>query len=188
MNMMNEASLLASVRHLAPEHHIMLPPHLLAAAADREISCYCSRRCARFGLNALPLPDECMDFSGFTNRQPIWPPGYVGSFSHSNAIFVAAVARAHTYCSVSVDREAFIPLDNPENYLDLRCLEKEIACIEARFQMLNSTTAIIIFSLKAAVYKALYPFVGRCTLRDIIPGNAFIAVPPVLLRWGALLL
>jgi len=171
MSMMNEANFLHLVGRLALEYHITLPSHLLTAAAGRKISYYCSRLCACFCLNTLQLPYECMDFFGFTNRQPIWPPGHVGSFSHSKAIAVAAVASTRDYCSVGIDREEFIQLDNTQNYLSLLCLENEITCISESFNTLNSATTIIIFSLKEAVYKALYPIVGRCTLQDITLSN-----------------
>jgi len=84
---------------------------------------------------------------------PSWPPGFVGSLAHDEAVAVAAVARSGALRSVGIDVEPALPL--PAELLDLvagPAERDEIAgdLIEAR----------LLFCAKEAVYKATNPLDG----------------------------
>jgi 4'-phosphopantetheinyl transferase EntD len=84
---------------------------------------------------------------------PCWPPGFVGSLAHDEAVAVAAVARSGVFPGLGIDVEPALPL--PAELLDLVATpaeQGELAgdLIEAR----------LLFCAKEAVYKATNPIDG----------------------------
>lgn len=88
-----------------------------------------------------------------SDRSPHWPPGIVGSISHTDRWSVVAVARASDVTTLGLDLE-------PERRLDPAVIEA--VCTSAERVALNrdgrgDDDAVILFAAKEAFYKAQYP-------------------------------
>lgn len=91
------------------------------------------------------------------DRGPIWPDGFVGSITHTDAWCAAAVARANEVRSVGIDLEPSTPLK--ESVFDRVCTpteQRRLADLAEREVM-----AKVVFSAKEAVYKCQRPVTGR---------------------------
>lgn len=84
---------------------------------------------------------------------PIWPDGLVGSLAHDAEIAVAAIARRHDFLSVGVDIE-------PAEALDSDLFELVATKTERRRIRNDGLAGRLLFSVKEAVYKAVYPLDG----------------------------
>jgi 4'-phosphopantetheinyl transferase EntD len=92
---------------------------------------------------------------------PHWPPGLVGSLSHSDFHAAAAVARREEFAAVGVDIEPAEPL--PPELVDL-----VTAPGEARPSGAQDLLGRVLFCAKEACYKAVYPLDGRFLEHDQI--------------------
>ncbi|MGH8920694.1 MAG: 4'-phosphopantetheinyl transferase family protein, partial [Actinomycetes bacterium] len=66
------------------------------------------RHCARQALRELGLPPVAV-LTG-EHREPLWPPGVVGSMTHCTGYRAAAVARSRDLRTVGIDAEPHQPL------------------------------------------------------------------------------
>ena len=81
---------------------------------------------------------------------PVWPVDVVGSLAHDDAIAVAAVGLRRDFASVGIDVERTGSL--PSDMLALVATQSERQRIED-----DLVKAKLLFALKEAVYKAIYP-------------------------------
>ena len=79
-----------------------------------------------------------------------WPPGVVGSFAHDERVAIAALARARDIAALGIDIEPAAPLA-PE-VLDLVAIPRERPAAAN-----DPLRGRLLFCIKEAVYKALYP-------------------------------
>ena len=84
---------------------------------------------------------------------PIWPNGVVGSLAHDAQIALAAVAERRNYASLGVDVEPAEPLDS--DLLALVATPTEMSHVH-----LDPYRGRVLFAVKEAVYKAVYPLDG----------------------------
>ncbi len=116
------------------------------------------RDCARRALRRLGTGDLAIPVG--PHREPLWPAGVVGSISHAGPAAAAVVAWKAHVATIGLDLEPTLPLE-PE-LLPLICRPEELAVIRASGS--NPTEmARLIFSMKEAAYKALWPIL-RCFL------------------------
>jgi 4'-phosphopantetheinyl transferase EntD len=80
---------------------------------------------------------------------PLWPPGIVGSLSHTSDIAVAAVALRSSFASIGVDIETAEPL--PPELLPLVLTPRE------RRLPRYLEHGHLLFAVKEAIYKSLSP-------------------------------
>jgi 4'-phosphopantetheinyl transferase EntD len=85
-----------------------------------------------------------------TDGAPIWPSGIVGSMAHDNRIAVASVGLQRDLDTVGIDIESVDPL--PPDMLELIATPMEQCAIAD-----NPLGAKLLFVIKEAVYKAVYP-------------------------------
>ncbi|MEU2391455.1 nuclear transport factor 2 family protein [Streptomyces sp. NPDC007369] len=129
-----------------------------------------SARVALGGLGVAPTP-----IRRGAAGSPVWPPGVVGSISHTEGVCAAAVAPAADVAGIGIDIEPAQPL--PDEVLNLVCTPGE------RHQLPPGTSALlfakVVFSAKESVYKVLYPLTGRFwDFHDVelsldLPGGGF---------------
>jgi 4'-phosphopantetheinyl transferase EntD len=100
----------------------------------------------RFGQPPCAIPKSMAGM-------PVWPQGIVGSLAHDAKVAVAAMAMRREFLSVGIDVEPAAPLD-PE-LLDIVATAKE----RERLQD-HSLNGRLLFSIKEAIYKAVYPLDG----------------------------
>jgi 4'-phosphopantetheinyl transferase EntD len=118
------------------------------------------RALAELGHAAVELP------SG-EDRAPHWPPGIVGTITHTHGWCAAAVARASEVTAIGADVEAATPLD--PGLWERICRPEERAFLQTLPSARAGLLAKAIFSAKESAYKALYPrirtfldFQGMC--------------------------
>jgi 4'-phosphopantetheinyl transferase EntD len=132
---------------------------------------FCSRvALGRFGVaSTTPIPRG-------EDRAPIWPPGFVGSISHTDTWCAAAVARAEEVRSIGIDLEPATPLK--ESLWRRICTAKEQNWLRELPE--PGLTGKILFSAKEAVYKCQYPitteFLGFHAVELEIGDGSFQAV------------
>ncbi len=107
------------------------------------------RHCARQALAALGV--LAFPLVHAESREPIWPPGIVGSLSHTAGLVAVAVAKQSAYASLGIDVE-------PEEGLSAE-IEEKIATAEERAWLdqfpdgERGVMARVIFSAKECFYK-----------------------------------
>ncbi len=113
------------------------------------------RSCARRALRRLGLP-EAPILRG-PSREPLWPPGAVGSITHCPLYCAAAVARRADFLTLGIDAEVHDRL--PAGVADRVLLDEE------RHWLARAPAGThwdrVMFSAKESVYKAWFPLSGK---------------------------
>lgn len=84
---------------------------------------------------------------------PVWPAGIVGSLAHDDEIAVAAVGLRRDFACIGMDIEPALPL--PPDMLALVANQEELHQIAH-----DPLRGKLLFVIKEAVYKAVYPLDG----------------------------
>lgn len=88
-----------------------------------------------------------------SSGMPIWPSAVVGSLAHDSEVAVAALGMRHNFMSVGIDVEPAEPLDL--ELLDIVATAKERERVQN-----DPCRGRLLFCIKEAVYKAVYPLDG----------------------------
>jgi 4'-phosphopantetheinyl transferase EntD len=133
--------------HPFPEEEALLGQ----AVASRRAEFTTARHCARQALGALGVPKGPI-LRG-PKREPLWPPGIIGSITHCTGYRAAAVARTAEVLTIGIDAEphAAIP-----DRVELRILDDAERAWVASAPS-GTHWDRLIFSAKESVYKAWYP-------------------------------
>lgn len=96
------------------------------------------------------------------SREPIWPPGWVGSLSHCQGYAAAAVAPAQSVQCIGIDIERVATAQNLEALLAVAVDATEADRLTRSAPGLSrAQLATLAFSAKESFYKATFPRVGR---------------------------
>lgn len=129
-----------------------------SAVTKRKHEFSTGRLCSRKVLEQLNQP-ACPILIG-AKREPIWPQGITGSISHDGDHCIVSAASKIDVYSIGVDLALAEPLN--ENLIKMICTKEDIRCIqslgESKFAM---DPYKLIFSIKEAVYKCLFPIVNE---------------------------
>lgn len=108
------------------------------------------RACARVALTMLGLPVVAIPRGPY--HEPLWPKSVVGSISHAGTA-AAAVTASSVHCDgIGIDVESADLL--AQDLIPMICrLDENVENDSARAKLL--------FSIKEAVYKCIFPTVGR---------------------------
>lgn len=130
-----------------------------AAAAnfsDRRLRSFAhGRYCARRALAGLGIGQVSIGVG--ESREPLWPPGIVGSITHSTDLAAAAVCRDDVLVGLGIDCEQADRLD--ASVIKRVCRADELAALEKAGFGLDH--AAVLFSAKESVYKCIWPSVRR---------------------------
>ncbi|WP_233196198.1 4'-phosphopantetheinyl transferase family protein [Trinickia soli] len=104
------------------------------------------------------------------DRSPQWPPGFIGTISHSPALLGVAIARrdavemrvadAPGQCGIGIDIEPIIEGAAVEDIRRFCLCEEERGVRRPLSSREDAMTVTAIFSAKEALFKCLYPIVG----------------------------
>ncbi|HVE45664.1 MAG TPA: 4'-phosphopantetheinyl transferase superfamily protein [Acidimicrobiales bacterium] len=146
--------------HLWSEERDMVP----TAGPKRRREFLAGRACAHEALRALGCDSGPIAIG--PNREPLWPPGSVGSISHGGAWAAAAVARAEDFSGIGVDIE---PLEPPlEQGVERMVHTAAELQVERTPHPLTPFATKISFSAKESMVKCLFSATGRLVaLTDI---------------------
>ena len=125
--------------------------------AARRADFAAGRASAREALGALGAPMIAMPVG--QGGAPVWPDGFVGSITHTDAFCATVAARAHHAISLGLDAESAEPLApglegrvcGPGDYPPSK---SRVTCADVAWPKL-------VFSIKEAFYKCQYPLTRR---------------------------
>lgn len=161
----------------AGELHPAERPVVAGAVDKRRLEFTAGRVCARRALRRLGLPEVAIPRGA--EREPVWPPGVVGSITHTAGFCAAALARDADVASVGLDAEPAAPLS--ESLYRRVCRPEELSFLEGIEGEARGVLARVVFSAKETLYKAQFPltrsFLGFLEARVRIDrvGGAFEA-------------
>ena len=142
------------------------------ASPARRAEFAAGRWCARTALGQLDGPVSAPLLPGH-HGEPGWPPGYVGSITHTARFTAAAVARCgwrDGVRGIGLDAEEATPL--PAGVLDVVASPREQADLrrlaEARAGIPWDT---VLFTVKEATYKAVHPLTGEVLTHDDVAAS-----------------
>lgn len=128
------------------------------AVAKRRREFSAVRACARIAMEKLGVPPQPV-LTGESGA-PRWPDGLVGSMTHSDGYYAAALARATDLASLGIDAEPHEVL--PEEIVSYVFLPAEA---ERLGRLAEERPDVhwdrILFSAKESVYKAWFPLTGQ---------------------------
>ena len=134
----------------------MLPARIMASVRSRQIEFLAGRLCAEQCARSV-LESGSIDVG--ERGEPIWPRGLVGSIAHSDSTVYAATCSATLRKSIGIDSERIV------NDLDSDAIADVCMTVRERdrweLQGDKSLVATLIFSVKEALFKSVYPRVGR---------------------------
>jgi len=129
----------------------------VTGAAQTRIEQFTAGRvCSRIALGRLGVATTTPVLRG-EDRAPIWPPGFVGTISHTDTWCAAAVARTEDVRSIGIDLEPATPLK--ESLWRRVCTPKERDWLHELPE--PGLTGKILFSAKESVYKCQYPITTK---------------------------
>jgi 4'-phosphopantetheinyl transferase EntD len=115
------------------------------------------RRCARECIRSIGH-DPAPVLIG-ARREPLWPPGLVGSITHTASFAAAAVAASPPLRGLGLDAEPDEAL--PAGVLERISRPEERVRLDALDPHVVRHPGRLLFSTKEAVYKVWYPMTGR---------------------------
>ena len=127
------------------------------AVGSRRREFTCGRLCARRALGRLEI--ENFPLVAGADRAPLWPPGVVGSISHTAGLVGVVLARSGLVAGLGLDFEAATPLD--PDLVETICTSGELAQIGGRPDPASTNWPKVLFSIKESVFKCVSPVVGR---------------------------
>jgi enterobactin synthetase component D len=137
-----------------------LPAALQRAVLKRQVEFLAGRVCAQQALEAL-TGDKPAAIPAQPDRAPGWPPGVVGSITHTASYAAALVASDIHYQGIGIDCEAML---SPQNLALQRyiCVPDELEALHAvhRDWTLEQLLTLI-FSAKESLFKCLYRHVQK---------------------------
>ena len=137
---------------------ISLPETLRGAATRRKVEFAAGRVCAREAMGALGVVPETVGLN--VDRSPRWPLGITGSITHAAQFASAAVATSTDVSAIGIDSEPVIDEIRARQVTAAVAWPIELA--HARAAQLTRLEALtLVFSAKEALFKCLYPQVGR---------------------------
>jgi 4'-phosphopantetheinyl transferase EntD len=127
---------------------------VVAATPKRMLEFATGRWCARKALREKGI--EGFPVLADANRAPVWPRGIVGSITHTEGFYAAAIGRRDSFAGIGIDAEIDGRVGR-ELWSDLFTIE-EIDGLELLSEPKRASMATVMFSAKESFYKAQYSF------------------------------
>ena len=126
--------------------------------AERRIIDFCAGRlCARRALAEYGV--ATFDLLSAEDRQPLWPPGFAGSITHSEGFAAAVVAEQRLAAGVGIDAEL---IDSVHGQLWSHiCTNEELERLRSLPPPEQQRAGALTFVAKEAFFKSQYPLVAE---------------------------
>jgi 4'-phosphopantetheinyl transferase EntD len=130
----------------------------VARAAEKRVREFAAGRlCARRALERFGVTRLVLRAAG--DRQPLWPPGFLGSITHTEGFCAAVVAERSALQGLGVDSEAAGAVE--AQLWPSICVAAELDWIGQWPAGARNQAATLVFAAKEAFYKAQYPSTGE---------------------------
>lgn len=145
--------------------NLTLPATLDSAVHKRKAEFIAGRYCARAALAQLddnqPMSNTSAVIGIGANREPLWPPGVVGSITHTHDYAAAIVAPRSKVRALGLDSETWIDPGSVEHVSELILTIREE--YTDHLHMFDSPLhyLTLVFSAKESLFKCLFPLVNR---------------------------
>ena len=129
------------------------------AVAKRQREFCAGRTLAREALRRLGVAgDVVLPAAAGGGRMPVWPEGFVGSITHTDAHCACAMARSPEVRSVGIDMERCGRVR--QSLWSQVFTESEVAMLSHADSSCQDRLATVMFCAKEAFYKVQYPLTG----------------------------
>jgi enterobactin synthetase component D len=136
-----------------------VPPELSRATPGRQREYAAGRYCAARAIERLRASDSRVTIGRGGAGEPQWPAGLTGSVTHTDGLASAAVAWTSDARSIGIDSEMLVDVERADRIRPLVMQRDEAGVGGAGLD--DRTRVMLIFSAKEAIFKCLYPVVGR---------------------------
>ncbi|MES2316836.1 MAG: 4'-phosphopantetheinyl transferase superfamily protein [Pseudomonadota bacterium] len=134
---------------------ISLPAHIAQSVPKRQAEFLAGRLCARAALSTLGQGALTVGIG--THREPLWPPGVVGSISHNGSFAAAIACPAASLAGIGIDIESVIGEDTRGAMAELVVSHAELAYLDAACTGLSLDCLLtLVFSAKESFFKAAF--------------------------------
>ncbi|WP_156894913.1 4'-phosphopantetheinyl transferase family protein [Janthinobacterium sp. 1_2014MBL_MicDiv] len=136
------------------------PPQIAASVPRRQAEFFHGRLCARAALLQHGL--SCGDVPIGRSREPLWPPGIIGSITHNQVLAAATVLPLGPYRGAGIDIESVMTAESWRGMIDIVLSDAEIVRMRAMAHAAPfSVLMALVFSAKESFYKAMFSTVKR---------------------------
>jgi 4'-phosphopantetheinyl transferase EntD len=126
--------------------------YLARAVPTRQAEFGTARVLARRALATLGMPPQALVPEA--DRSPHWPPGVVGSISHSDGLCAVVVGLAHSFAGIGLDLETTSTLD--ADMQSTVCTTAELQWLDSQNPVERRRLDALVFSAKESFYKCQY--------------------------------
>jgi enterobactin synthetase component D len=138
---------------------IAQPASIQRSVAKRQTEFLAGRLCAREALRRLDGRQLAPDIG--EDRAPIWPDDICGSITHSTGWAAAVVANRQQWRGLGLDTENLLSLERARRLAGEILTPAEMARMAAGPADQIALSVTLTFSIKEALFKALYPIVQK---------------------------
>lgn len=141
-------------------HDLHCPPRIAASVRRRQAEFFWGRLCARAALERCGIAGRQVPIGPM--REPVWPPGVVGSITHGNTLAAAVVLPAPRYGGIGIDIEAVTRAIEPASLLGTIVCGRELAYLRSVCAAPDLVRLLLlVFSAKESFFKAVFGLVNR---------------------------
>jgi len=137
-----------------------LPGQLQGAVQSRQIEFLAGRWCARRALRAID-PAANHEVGIAADGTPLWPPGFVGSITHTADFVWAAAASRRDAAAIGIDSEPIMTAARAHRLAPSIARPDEIARTRAVLGVDFAAATSLLFSAKESLFKCLSAHLGR---------------------------
>ena len=143
-------------------HHGVAVPAGFARMREKRASEHLAGRiCAKQALEPWHAP-KLLALSTCREKGPEWPPGMLGSISHSAGVALACVAPQHTYSHIGIDVESVMSHALCDRVHTSILTREEIDLFQQMEGLMSfACYTSLLFSAKEAIFKGIHKDVGR---------------------------
>jgi len=139
---------------------IACPPSVARSVTRRKVEFLAGRRCALEALHEQGAPVEDLPIG--PDRAPVWPPGFLGSITHTDGLAAAVTVRSQGLRGIGIDIERIPNASGLEALRSTVLVDAEHGAVERLADAIGWPMALtLVFSAKESVYKAAAKAAGR---------------------------
>ncbi|QJD67285.1 4'-phosphopantetheinyl transferase superfamily protein [Xanthomonas campestris pv. badrii] len=145
---------------------IACPAAIARSVRKRQAEYFFGRLAARQAMRQQALIDPAIAVQVGTGgaREPLWPPGIIGSISHTERLAAAAVVPAQSRRGIGIDLEHLVSPEARDALLGavVNSVELELLhAVQTSSRWTRDALLTLVFSAKESLFKASFAAVGR---------------------------